>query len=332
MDNQKIIVIGSNSFSGSHFVDLLLDKTNYNIIGISRSPEKKEMFLPYKNNNNSSRFIFHQLDLNKDMDKILSLIDEHQAEYVVNFASQSMVGQSWDNPDHWYNTNVISTVKLTNALKNKTFLKKYVHISTPEVYGSCSGSVKENNPFNPSTPYAGSRATADDFIQMLIKQFKFPAVFTRVANVYGPGQQLFKIIPRTIIYTKIGKKIPLHGGGHARRSFIHIKDVCEATLQIMEKAKPGEIYHLSTDNLISIKDLVTKISLGMGKSFEEVTELAETRRGLDEAYILDSNKAKREFNWNVKIGLEEGIKETIQWINANWDIIKEKDLEYIHQE
>jgi len=334
-DNIKVptvVVIGSNSFSGSHYIDFLLEKTNYNILGISRSPENKEIFLPYKNNPNRSRFTFHQLDLNKDIDQIILLIDELQAEYIVNFASQSMVGQSWDNPDHWYNTNVLSTVKLTNSLKDKDYLKKYVHVSTPEVYGSCSGSVKEDNPFNPSTPYAGSRAAADDFIYMLIKQFNFPAVFTRAANVYGPGQQLFKIIPRAIIYSKLGKKIPLHGGGNAKRAFIDIRDVCEATLQIMEKAKPGDVYHLSTNTLISVRDLVSIIVNKLGKSFDEVAEVVETRRGLDDAYILDSTKAKIEFNWQPKINLEEGINQTINWINNNWEIILKENLEYIHKE
>lgn len=331
MIQQKVVVIGSNSFSGSHFINFLLDQTFYQIIGTSRSSEKKEIYLPYKKIN-SDRFEFHQLDLNKDLDRIMKLIDSLKPEYIVNFASQSLVGESWDNPDHWYKTNVLSIVKLTNYLKNKDFLKKYVHISTPEVYGNCRGSVNENEPFNPSTPYAGSRAAADIFIMMLIKQFNFPAVFTRAANVYGPGQQLFKIIPRSIVYIKKNKKIPLHGGGEAKRSFIHIRDVCRATQQIMENANSGEIYHLSTNTLISIKDLVKNISEKMDRRVEEVVDIVETRRGLDEAYILDSTKAQNKFNWQPQIKLEEGIEETIKWINDNWNIIKNEPLEYEHKE
>lgn len=328
---KKVVVIGSNSFSGSHFVDLLLEKEDYQVIGVSRSPEKKEVYLPYKKRD-LNNFKFHRMDLNKDLLELMNLLDEIKPEYVVNFASQSMVGQSWDNPDHWYQTNVLSTIKFTNALKDKKYLKKYVHITTPEVYGNCSGWVKEDNPFNPSTPYAGSRAASDIFIQMLIKQFNFPAVFTRAANVYGPSQQLFKIIPRAIIYAKKGIKIPLHGGGEARRSFIHIRDVCEATLKIMETANPGETYHLSTDTLISIKDLVGKIVEKMGKDFNEVVEIVETRRGLDDAYILDSTKAKEEFGWIPKIDLESGIFETIKWIDKNWEVISSEQLEYLHKE
>jgi len=327
---KKVVVIGSNSFSGSHFIKLLLEKTEYSVIGISRSPEKKDIYLPYKNVN-LDRFKFHQLDLNGNLPEILELFDQHKPDYIVNFASQSMVGQSWDHPEHWYQTNVISTVKLTNWLKDQKWLKKYVHISTPEVYGSMDGSVKEDHPFNPSTPYAGSRAAADEFINMLIKQFDFPAVFTRAANVYGPGQQLFKIIPRSIIYIKKGQKIPLHGGGEARRSFIHITDVCEATLKIMENANPGEVFHLSTKDLISIKDLVRKIAGRMEKDFDDVSDVVETRKGLDSAYILDSEKAEKELNWFARIDINEGINETTRWVNENWDLISNEPLEYIHQ-
>ena len=328
---KNVVVIGSNSFSGSHFVDCLLSETDYHIIGMSRSEEKKAYYLPYKSRN-LKNFEYHQLDLNKNMQEILDLMDKTQPEYIVNFASQSMVGESWQHPEHWYRTNVLSTVALAENLRKKAYLKKYVHISTPEVYGTCSGWIKENATFNPSTPYAASRAAADVFIQLLVKTFNFPAVFTRAANVYGPGQQLFKIIPRTIIFVKKGKKIPLHGSGNAQRSFIHIKDVCECTLKIMENAKAGEVYHLSTDTLHSIKNIVKIICERIGHDFENSIENVETRLGLDAAYILDSSKARQEFGWSPKIGLEEGIGEVIQWVNSNWDEISREPLEYVHKE
>ena len=327
----KVIVIGSNSFSGSNFVDFLLENADYDVVGMSRSDESKDFYLPYKKKKNP-RFKFQKMDLNKDMKKILEFCDKNEPEYIVNFASQSMVGKSWQFPEHWYRTNLLSTVTLTNNLRGRKYLKKYVHISTPEVYGNCSGSVKENNSFNPSTPYAASRAAADVFINLLVKTYNFPAVFTRAANVYGPGQQLYRIIPRSIVFIKNGRKIPLHGGGEAKRSFIHIRDVCDATVKIMEKAKPGEIYHLSTDKLVSIKDLVKMICEKMKVDYDSSIENVEARLGLDNAYILDSDKAIKEFGWKPKIELDDGIDETIKWIDKNWDSIKLESLSYIHKE
>lgn len=327
----KVAVIGSNSFSGSNYADYLLEKTKYEIIGVSRSQEKKSIYLPYKKKG-LSRFKFYQMDLNKDLNPMMKLFDAEKPEYIVNFASQSMVGESWEHPEHWYRTNVLSTAALANSLKDKPYLKRYVHISTPEVYGSCSGKVEESAPFNPSTPYAASRAAADVFLQLLAKTFGFPAVFTRAANVYGAGQQLFKIIPRSIIYIKKGKSIPLHGGGLAQRSFIHISDVCDATLKIMENSEIGEVYHISNTRLVSIKELVKLICDELGADFEKSTIKVPTRLGLDNAYILDSTKATKEFGWMPKIKLEDGLKEVIEWIGNNWNEIENEPLEYVHKE
>src|SRR5882672_4235487 len=141
-----LVVVGSNSFSGATFVDFAL-RQGVRVLGTSRSPEPNDAFLPYKWQEHAN-FAFHHLDLNQDT----------KAAYVVNFAAQSMVGESWANPGDWFMTNVVSTVKFHDELRKCDFLKRYVHVSTPEVYGSCSGFVDENFPFNPSTPYAVSRA------------------------------------------------------------------------------------------------------------------------------------------------------------------------------
>ena len=194
--SEKIIVMGSNSFSGASFASFAINE-GLEVIGISRSIEINPIFLPYKYSGKNIEF--HQLDLNHDLDKIMTLINSKKPEYVVNFATQSMVAQSWDHPDPWFMTNVVSTIKLHDCLRQCSFLKKYVHVSTPEVYGNCNGYVKENTSYHPSTPYAVSRAAADMSLHTFFKSYQFPVVFTRAANVYGPGQQLYRIIPRTIL-------------------------------------------------------------------------------------------------------------------------------------
>ena len=152
----KIVVIGSNSFSGASFIKYALEQGN-EVLGISRSQENPRYFLPYKHIT-TEKFQFKQFDLNKDTDEIVSQIVRFNANYVVNFAAQSMVAESWQNPEHWYETNVVANVKLFEELRKLTSLLKYVHISTPEVYGSCSGIVDETCSYSPSTPYATSRS------------------------------------------------------------------------------------------------------------------------------------------------------------------------------
>jgi dTDP-glucose 4,6-dehydratase len=325
----RIVVIGSNSFSGASLIKEAIEQ-GYEILGISRSPENKSCLLPYKWST-TDRFQFRQLDLNEHTAEIINEIKNFEATHVINFAAQAMVAESWQNPDHWYQTNVVANVRLHDQLRHINSVRKYVHISTPEVYGSCSGLVDEMHPFCPSTPYATSRAACDMHLINFFKNYDFPVVFTRAANVYGPGQQLYRIIPRTILYIMLGKKLQLHGGGKSLRSFIHIRDVAEATLAIMEKASPPNAFHLSTDQHVSIGSLVELICIKMGADFENLVEVSPDRPGKDDAYLLDSSKVKKEFDWEPKISLEEGIEETIDWVQNNFDELIKESTEYIHK-
>ena len=250
---------------------------------------------------------------------------------VVNFAAQGMVAQSWLNPEHWYQTNVMANLRLHEALRRRTWLKKYVHVGTPEVYGSTSGVITESAPLNPSTPYAASRAACDLHLRTFINQYQFPAVWTRAANVYGPGQQLYRIIPRTILSIRLGQKLQLHGGGHSVRSFIHIDDVAAATLAIARQAPTGECYHLSTARFISIRELVEMICRMMNADFTQVAQITDDRPGKDAAYTLDSTKARTTLGWRDTVTLEEGVRDTIAWVDAHLEEIRRQPLDYIHK-
>ena len=325
---ETIIVIGSNSFSGTSFLSFALDE-GFEVIGISRSVEPNPVFLPHTYSGKTIEF--HQLDLNHDLDKIMAIINSKKPEYIVNFAAQSMVAQSWDHPDHWFMTNLVSTVRFHDRLRHCDFLKKYVHISTPEVYGSCEGYIKESKSYHPSTPYAVSRAAADMSLHSFFNAYKFPVVFTRAANVYGPGQQLYRIIPRTILFIKMGKKLQLHGGGTSQRSFIHIQDVSGATLNIMKQASPGEIFHIATNDSITIRGLVELICNLMGVNFDDHIDVTEELLGKDSAYLLDSSKVRSTLGWKDQVSLKEGVLAVIQWIEQNFEVLKQQSLEYIHK-
>ena len=329
--NKKIAVIGSNAFSGASFVHFALN-SDYSVIGISRSPEQHDLFLPYADHpQRADRFSFHQLDINHDLDRIIELLEAEQPEYVVNFAAQAMVAESWLHPEHWFMTNAVSTTLLFNRLKDLSFLKKYVHVTTPEVYGSCSGYVKEGQPFNPSTPYAASRAAGDMSLTTFVDNYGFPAVSTRAANVYGAGQQLYRIIPRTILYIRQGKKLQLHGGGHSKRSFIHINDVADATLKLALDGGVGETYHIATESTISIRDLVQLICDKMEARFESVVDIVDDRPGKDAAYLLDSSKIRAQLGWQDRVTLEQGVDEVGRWIDANLEQLEQQVDHYIHK-
>ena len=324
-------MIGSNSFSGASFTEYALNH-NCSVIGISRSEEQHDVFLPYAANfRRAENFEFQQLDINKDLEDIISLVKQQRPEYIFNFAAQSMVAESWDYPEHWFMTNAVSTTMLLNGLKGLKFLKKYVHVTTPEVYGSCSGYVREDTPYNPSTPYAVSRAAGDMSLKTFVDNYDFPAVSTRASNVYGAGQQLYRIIPRTIFYIMQGKRLQLHGGGHSQRSFIHINDVANATMKVAFHGKVGETYHIATKSTIKIRDLVLLICDKMGVEFNDHVDIIGDRLGKDAAYFLDSTKIRESLGWQDVITLEQGIEEVMTWIDDNMAVLVEENDSYIHK-
>lgn len=326
---QRIAVIGSNSFSGSDFIDLLLETPGRQVLGISRSPEKRRLFLPYKRWNDG-RFTFRQFDLNHHTDEMLTELDRFQPEGIVNFAAQSEVAPSWEHPEHWFQTNVVALAKLLNPLKERRYLMKYVHISSPEVYGTCQGRVTEETPVNPSTPYAASKAAADLFLSTLVKNYNFPLVTIRSTNVYGAHQQLWKIIPRSAIYLFSNRKISLHGGGTAVKSYIHIRDVSRGELLALEHGRPGTMYHLSPDRGYAVREVVQRICALLDRDFAASTIAVGERLGQDAAYVIDSTSARQELGWRPQIALDDGLREVVNWVKQGFQEICGEPLEYRH--
>jgi dTDP-glucose 4,6-dehydratase len=328
---KKIVVLGANSFSGQDFVDLLLHDPDNEVIGVSRSPERSELFLRYKSRSDLSRYRYFQIDVNQQMSALLQLLDAERPEYIVNFAAQSEVAPSWEYPEQWFQTNCVALALLVNHLRKRDYLRCYLHISSPEVYGTCVGKVHEDAPLNPSTPYAASKAAADLLLLTYFKEFGFPLVPVRATNVYGARQQLFKIIPRSVIYLKLSRKIELRGGGVAIKSYIHIRDVSRGELAVLERGQLGKIYHLSPDRGIAVREFVRMICEQMGQRFEDATTVVGERPGQDAAYIIDSSRACTELGWSPQINLEEGLLEVITWIEQNWDEIQHQPLAYQHK-
>jgi len=327
--SETIMILGSNSFAGSNFIDYLLSKKK-KVIGVSRSKEINSIFLKYKNNKYYKKnFSFYQIDINKNIYKIVNLIKKKKIKYIVNFASLGMVAESWLRPWDWYNTNVVSFSKLIHCLKDLN-ITKFLNFSTPEVYGDTRKLIKENLNFNPTTPYAISRAAQDFNLSAYYKSFKFPVVFTRTANIFGPCQQLFRIVPITIIKSMKNQKIFLHGSGKSIRSFIFMEDVCRVLYKILkDKKNIGKTFHISTKKFISIKNLVNLILKLVGK--KNLVINVPDRTGKDYGYFLNTFKTNKRYSFKETTSLEQGITRTIDWIKENFKIINKLNLEYNHK-
>ena len=323
------LVVGSNSFTGSHIADALLSDPANTVHGVSRSAEYKDVFLPYKTKP-AARFHFHRLDVVRDFPALAALIEEIDPAVVVNVAALSEVALSNERPAEYYEINTLATVKLCELLRRRRSLERYAHVSSAEIFGSCPEPLQENAPFRPSTPYAVSKAAADLHLEVLIRNAGFPATLIRSTNVYGPHQQLFKIIPRSAIYLKLGRRIRLEGGGKAVKSFVHIRDVVRGLQAALDKGGPGA-YHFSTDLPLTVADVVRMVCERMGKDFADAVEIAPDRVGQDARYSLDCSKARRELGWTPREDFRKGVDEVVDWIERNWDAIKEEPLVYQHK-
>ena len=324
-------VMGSTSFAGSWFVKGALER-GIKVVSIGRSPSVNDIFLPYKKNGNLQLFSYQQMDINRNSEDIVAMIKKIQPEVIVDFAAQSMVAQSWNWPEQWYQTNVVAKARLQNALIKMPFLKRYIRISTPEVYGHTEELSVEHTRYNPSTPYAISQAAIDMHLMACFQQYGFPVVFTRFANFYGSGQQLYRIVPRAIFCALVREILPLHGGGISTRAFIHGHDVSDGILRVIEKGELGQIYHFSTDEFVTIRELVEKIAKKCQLELEDFVEIAPERPGKDTAYLMNSDKAKKELGWHPRYDLNSGLEETLQWVRGNLDTIRDMPKEYIHRE
>ena len=328
--NKRVIVLGSNSFAGSALVTSLLENGAL-VLGINRSPKNHFIFRQHEWNFSSENFKFLQADINNDLAIINSTIIEFKPDIVVDFAGQGMVAESWQNPDEWYLTNLVAKVRIHDIFRKINTIEKYIRISTPEVYGNSDKLIKENNIYLPSTPYAVSHSAIDMSLSAYYQRYNFPVIITRFANFYGPGQQLYRIIPRTIIYALMNKKLQLQGGGTSIRAFIYSTDVATAIIKTILVGKIGEIYHFSPDDFYSISDVVVKIANKLNIEFKDIVEVTAERPGKDHAYLMESSKAKMELNWSNKVSLDQGIEETHKWIIDNFNIIKNLPLEYKHK-
>jgi dTDP-glucose 4,6-dehydratase len=331
--SDRLAVIGCNSFSGSHFLRHALEQ-GCEVLGISRSPEPAAAFWPLAwpgGEGLRPRFRFVQADLNEDLSRVRKAVTAFRPASVVNFAALGMVAESWQFPADYYRTNVGAQVALHEFLRGLPDLQRYVHVSTPEVYGHTDGEIDETAPMNPSTPYAASRAACDLHLATFQREYGFPVIWTRAANVFGPGQQPYRIVPRTLLALRLGRQVPLHGGGTSRRSFIHIRDVCRATLDIARRSPPGERFHISTPHMISVRDLVRTMCDMTGGSFDRLVDIAPERPGKDPTYQLNSERLRRTLGWRDEVSLLDGLRETLAWIDANLSTLQDLPVEYAHR-
>ena len=312
----RILVTGGAGFIGSNFVKYMLDKySDYEIINLDALTYcgNLENLKDIENNEN---YTFVKGDI-RDKDLVKDLVSK--SDYVINFAAESHVDRSIEDPEIFIKSNVLGTQVLLNASK-ELGVEKYIQISTDEVYGTLgeTGYFTENTPLQPNSPYSASKAGADLITRAYFETFDLPVNITRCSNNYGPYQFPEKLIPLMISNALEDKKLPIYGDGKNIRDWLHVYDHCQAIDLVLHEGKLGEVYNIGGHNERENIRIVKLIIDALGKD-ESLIEYVSDRLGHDRRYAIDSDKITSELGWKPKYTFETGIKETIEWYLDNQD-------------
>ena len=321
---KKIVITGGSGFIGSNLVKFLLKK-NYFVINIDKLSYSAN---PYnlkglKNKN----YRFFKYDIN-NKNKILKVLNKFKPVGLFNLAAETHVDRSIDDPENFIRSNILGVYNLLSSI-NKYTLKtknkiKIIHISTDEVYGDIKAGNKsdEKYPYNPSSPYSASKASADHLIKSFVKTYKIPIVISNCCNNYGPNQFPEKLIPKLIYNIIKNKVLPIYGKGKNSREWIHVQDHCEALFKIFIKGRIGENYNVGSNENFKNIDIAKKLlkmikknSIKMGSKTK--IKFVKDRPGHDFRYSLDCKKIYRELKWKSKINLEQGLESTFRWYLNN---------------
>jgi len=323
------VILGGNGVFGVHAAFYLLEHADpKKVICVGRNPEKPEAFT-LNVGKNDPRYAYHQIHVMYEQDRLFELFDAEKPEVIINFAAQGEGAASWSKFWRFYETNTVALAKMTEELLHRDYLERWIQIGTSELYGSIDFPAKEETPIQPTSPYAASKAAGDMHLLSISKVLKFPMNIIRPSNAYAPGQLLHRVIPKAVLFGLTGQKLPLHGGGRARKSYIHARDLGRAIHLVSEKAPLGTVYNAGPPEPTSIRDLVAKVAEGLNMPFEQLCEVTEDRLGQDSQYWLDSSAIKRDVGWEPQISLEEGIEEMIEWGKKYLDYLRTVSTGYV---
>ncbi len=329
---KKIIVTGGLGFIGSNLIDFLIKK-NYFVINIDKVTYSSNYY-NLREHKNSKRYKFIKCDIKNK--KLRKIIFTHKPVAIFNLAAETHVDRSIDGPESFIQSNIVGVFNLLESFKefSKKYKSKLIHISTDEVYGDIlSGRTSENYPYNPSSPYAASKAASDHLVRSYVRTYKIPAIVTNCSNNYGPKQHPEKLIPKLIYNILNNKPLPIYGRGMNSREWIFVKDHCEALFKVFMKGKVGEFYNIGSNknlnNLQVTKELL-KISKKIMKLGNKVKiSFVKDRPGHDVRYALNSFKIKKELGWYPKTNFGHGIKLTFDWYFKNknyFKMLSKKDI------
>jgi dTDP-glucose 4,6-dehydratase len=303
----SLLITGAAGFIGSNLLQNLSTLYDSEIVIIDFLTEVSDPTIVSELPN------FYPVDIS-DRYVVDEIFNKHKPEYVFHLAAESHVDNSIQNCLPFINTNITGTVNLMNA-SLESGVKKFMHISTDEVYGALGKEdlpFTEETPYDPQNPYSASKAASDHFVQAYVNTYNFPAVITNCSNNFGPRQSNDKLIPKTICNLLQGRKVPVYGKGEQIRDWLYVQDHCEALVEVWKNGKVGEKYNIGGGTELNNLTIVSKIIELMNKDQSNI-EFVQDRPGHDFRYSIDCQKIERELGWKSRFDFNEALLETIKW-------------------
>ncbi|MCB9947509.1 MAG: NAD-dependent epimerase/dehydratase family protein [Rhodospirillaceae bacterium] len=321
-------VLGGGGSFGLHCAKYLLDHADpYRVVAIGRDPPKPECFT-LNVGKGDPRYEYRAFHVYYEQDLLLDYLDRTRAQIVINFAAQSEGAASWRHSWRYFETNAVALAKLAEELKKRDYLERFIHIGTSEVYGSVDRAATEDDPVRPSSPYAASKAAFDLHLISVHRFGGFPMNILRPCNVYGPGQQLQRLIPRAIVCGLTHRKLPLHGGGRAEKSYIHVRDLARAILMVADGGPMGTVYNVGTRETVAVRRVAELCAEALGIPFDQLCEVTGERFGQDYRSWIDSSAIYRDLRWQPEIGWDDGLGEMVAWGRRYLDDLRAIPLDF----
>jgi len=330
----QIIVTGGAGFIGSNFVRLALSETDHEIVVLDRLTYAGNLAnLPQIGEN--PRLTFHQADI-ASREAVRELYRESQPVAVLNFAAESHVDRSIDDPGNFIQSNIVGTFELLEAARQYLVESpddrfRFLQVSTDEVYGSLgpTGRFTESTPYSPNSPYAASKASADHLVRAYHETFELPTLTTNCSNNYGPLQYPEKLIPLMILNGLEGRALPIYGDGGNVRDWLYVEDHCRGLLTVLESGRPGETYNFGGDAECTNLEIIDTLCALLEElrpardnealaesgvsSYADLKQFVTDRPGHDRRYAIDSTKVRSELGWSAQVDFTSGLRRTVLW-------------------
>jgi len=307
----KVLILGGGGVFAIHYAKFLLQQnTVESVTSIGRNPTAAPPF-SLNVGVGDSRYSYHQVHITFEQERLKEIILSIKPNFIVNFAALAYA-TSWDKPHHYYNTNVTAVAQICDYLQHVDWLDRFIQIGTSELYGPVTIPASESATLFPTSPYAVSKLAADMHLETMFRVRNFPMNILRPSNAYGPGQLLYRILPKAVYSVVNNLKVPLEGGGIAKKSYMHATDIARALWLIMHKAPLGEIYNVGPKNPVSIRELVELVASSANIDPKDFIEIVPGRIGEDSQYWLDSSKIMN-LGYTESIDLTSGVIDMLEW-------------------